>query len=195
MQNENKVIGAILAFVLAIGVMVSIFFMAQKMGYQKAMGQKVDKLVSLNEEIRFKKLDFKPEIDADAITDLLYRIGNKEGTDTYEPFKDQMKLIHHEILDYISESLNLSEIEQERVRDLYDSRSDTLNDSLYQQYLDRNQLVLIEKDKTIVDFSRYQCVENLEEVLSSNICSISGIIISLVISKPGVEKALGYFFS
>lgn len=195
MYDKSKKVVLFVVFLVLVGVaLVFAFRYSKRLGYEQAAHLKVDELFDVKNELKFGDVEFKPQIDYDGFVDLLGKINSDKGGEYSEPFKQYVKKANAEIFELVAESLNLEPSLKAEVQELYESRSEDLNESIYNQLLEENKSILDDNDEKVFKDSTYRCAENLEKVLSRNICSIAGYIFTLATAQDAGNGTVGTFW-
>jgi hypothetical protein len=186
MSKNNQVL--VLA---AVGIFLIVNF-----GCRNGKTRQVEEFFNVEKEVSLPEnpgKEFSPRLDYEKITDSISKV-NLNGSHQDNPgFSQSVKAIHEEILTYLSERLKLPENVRKEVLKQYRDYHEAFSHDYYQQLAEQNDSTLAGKTQSFITYDTIMSAQHFTNILSANICNLSGFIITLATSGSAEINPVGMF--
>ena len=164
------------------------------MGFDKGIKHQVERSYNVHKEMPIKtesQTPFQSNLDFDRITNSIPKPGEHSSPQGFNDFSRSLKQIHSGILEFFSEKLDLTEEEKQSVLKNYNEYHKEFAGNYYDQLIALNESASSPKEESFITYGTAQSVRNLSSILSSDICSLAGFVITLATSQSKESSPLG----
>ncbi|MGD2087160.1 MAG: DUF4230 domain-containing protein [Candidatus Aminicenantes bacterium] len=186
MSKNNQVLTLV-----AVGIFLIVNF-----GCGNGKTQQVEEFFNVEKEVSLPENPgkaFSPPLDYEKITDSISKVNLNSSSQDYPGFSQSVKTIHEEILTYLSESLKLPEHVRKEVLERYRDYHETFSRDYYQQLAEQNNSTLASETQSFITYDTVMSAQHFTNILSANICNLSGFIITLATTGSAEVNPVGMF--
>ena len=192
-MNDKKVyiIAGIALFVIFITAVV-VKDCSYKQGFEYAAQQFYTN--NVQNKIKTKSPgQFNPKIDYARMINSVANIKDGSNPNNYKEFSISLRNIHEEVLSFLSEVIELPEVEKKQLLAQYKNSHEKIAREYYSQLVEKHKNDVPNSDKTVVNWDIYKSVDDFSRLLSANVCSLAGFVVTVASKSPALGKPVGLF--